>query len=168
MRLSRALGRPLLPCAGLVVPPAPRWLRWPRTTFAPGLRHHPTLTYCKPRQRQPAQQQLVPPGSVRAHLLQARVRACPSPGRRRRQAWPRRFRRRGLMLVVRRRPSSAGRGLASGAALAQLLRGSGACEEAEATSAPSVQRRSRSAVAQGGVKRAQPLLMASGSDNAAG
>jgi hypothetical protein len=91
MRLSRALGRPLLPCAGLVVPSAPRWLRCvaadvSRDVRACGLRHHPTLTYCKPRQRQPAQQQLVPPGSVRAHLLQARARACPSPGRRRRQA----------------------------------------------------------------------------------
>ena len=31
-----------------------------------------------------------------------------------------------------------------------------------------VQRRLRSAVAQGGVKRAQPLQMAAGSDNAAG
>ena len=142
MRLSRALGRPLLPCAGLVVPPAPRWLRWPRTTFAPGLRHHPTLTYCKPRQRQPAQQQLVPPGSVRAHLLQAWARACPSPGRRRRQAWPRRFRRRGLMLVVRRRPSSARRGLASGAAPQRQWRLRRSRSNELATSAPSVQRRS--------------------------
>ena len=121
---------------------SPRWLRWPRTTFAPGLRHHPTLTYCKPRQRQPAQQQLVPPGSVRAHLLQARVRACPSPGRRRRQAWPRRFRRRGLMLVVRRRPSSARRGLASGAAPQRQWRLRRSRSNELATSAPSVQRRS--------------------------
>ena len=40
-----------------------------------------------------------------------------------------------------------------------------ALTEARATSAPSVQRRPRSAVAQGGVKRAQPLLMAAGSQS---
>ena len=40
-----------------------------------------------------------------------------------------------------------------------------AMTEARATSAPSVQRRPRSAVAQGGVKRAQPLLMAAGSQS---
>jgi len=81
-------------------------------------------------------------GSVRAHLLQARVRACPSPGRRRRQAWPRRFRRRGLMLVVRRRPSSARRGLASGAAPQRQWRLRRSRSNELATSAPSVQRRS--------------------------
>jgi len=69
-RLSRALGRPFLPCARVAVPCAPRWLRWPRKTFAPGLRHQPMLAPCRPIQRQTAQQEeLVPQGSARAQPL---------------------------------------------------------------------------------------------------
>ena len=62
-------GSPFLPCDRLAVPCAPRWLRWPRTTFAPGLRQQPMLAPCRPIQRQTAQQELVPQGSARAQPL---------------------------------------------------------------------------------------------------